>query len=142
MPFEKTITVELGTEKFEFTNPSPRQFAAVGARTAAMRQVDGLGVDAALTGYDSRLYFGLALFEKLLVRADAEDNWPFTNDSNGRPVVDSDKFPPTKTDTVVEVGDKFYDMFFGQKEQKAVNNPDLPPEGVVRIEDVPAPSVG
>lgn len=142
MSFEKTITVESNGEKFEFTNPSPRLFASIGARSAAMRQADGLGFEAALSGYDTQLYFGLALFERLLVRADCRDNWPFSTDATGKPVVDSNKFPPSKTETVVEVGNKFYDMFFGQKESEVTDKPNVPDEGMVRIEDVPNPPVG
>lgn len=130
MAFEPKFTIEHNGEKFEFTNPSPRAFARIGARSALLRQQDGLAVEATLDTYTSNLYFGMALYETLLVGADAEGNWPYTPDAQGRPVVDADKFPPEKTSTVVEVGNKFYDMFFGQEKPKATDGQPVPDEGV------------
>lgn len=142
MTFNPTLRIEHAGEAFEFTNPSPRVFAKIGARAAAMRQADGLAYEASLSGFDSSLYFGLALFETLLTRADAENNWPFSEDGSGRPVVDSTKFPPNKTQNIVEVGNKFYDTFFGPDEKEAADRQPVPPEGLVSGEAVPVSPVG
>lgn len=116
--FPDTITVERDGETFVFKNPSPREYAAVLALANRMKIMDGLpNGDGADTFTDS-LYFGLALFEKLLKKADTSANWPFTAQDNGEIIVDSSRFPPNKTLAIAGVGSRFTGMFFEQTESQ------------------------
>lgn len=92
-------------ELFVFRIPSVREYAKMGARAHELRRMDSPstgGGEYGMDGVTSDIYRGLALFETLLSRADAKDNWPFTTDATGKPVVDSDKFPPTATRSLID----------------------------------------
>ena len=117
MPAELTqTTFDIPTsngERFICRIPSVREYARVGARAHSMRIADSPATNGSEWGLDplsSDLYRGMAIMEVLLSKADAKDNWPFTEREN-KPVVDSTKFPPFATLTVVEVGRGFDEAY-------------------------------
>lgn len=107
---KETIDVEVGAEKFVFRIPTPREHARVSARAHEMRQQDAPRTGGSGYGLDpfaQDLYRGMALMEVLLKQADAKDNWPFQNDANGKPVVNSDKFPPQAIPVIPAIAEGF-----------------------------------
>jgi hypothetical protein len=110
---EITSGEDSGKETFVFRIPSVREYAKVGARAHAMRAADSPTTNGSEWGLDPAsvdLYRGMALFDVLLERADAVDNWPFT-EVGGKPVVDSSKFPPRSTPTVINVARGFDEAY-------------------------------
>lgn len=100
------IEVKVGDETFYFRVPSPRDVARLGTRAQALRRADEPGTNGSeigLDGLSADLYRGFALFETLLIRADTDGNWPFSKDDEGKPYVDSTKFPTFSTLVVPEV---------------------------------------
>ncbi len=96
------IEVKSGDETFYFKVPSPRDLARMGSRSTALAAADEPFMGRpALDPFTQNLYRGFALFETLLVRADA--TWPYTQGPDGKPYVDSSKFPTESTYTVTEV---------------------------------------
>lgn len=106
-------------ELFVFRIPTVREYAKIGARAHELRRTDSPSTGGSEFGMDFftiDLYRGMALFETLLSRADAKDNWPFTTDATGKPVVDSTTFPPRATRTIGEAYRGFeeqYNAFLG-----------------------------
>jgi hypothetical protein len=96
---QETFEVKVDDQTFVFRIPSPRDMARMGSRALLLRRQDSpdtMGSEWGLDGFSSDLYRGMALMETLLLRADAKDNWPYT-EKDGKPVVDSSKFPPSST---------------------------------------------
>jgi hypothetical protein len=108
-PNEITIHIREGQpdqETFVFKVPNPREFAKLGTRAQALRRLDEpamAGEEYGLDPLTADLYRGFALFETLLVSADAKDNWPFSENADKKPYVDSSKFPFVATLVVREV---------------------------------------
>lgn len=102
-----TIDVTCGNgDVFTFKIPGPRDYARVGSRAHELRRQDSPstgGAEYGLDPFSQDLYRGFALLEILLVKADAKDNWPYTNDANGKPVIDCAKFPPKAIQIIPEV---------------------------------------
>ena len=99
------IEVEVGSEKFIFKLPSPRDVAKMGNRATAMRREDSPdfgGSEWGLDSLSSDLYRGMALFDILLVSANTKNSWHLSKTDKGAFVIDSSKFPPFATVTVVE----------------------------------------
>lgn len=110
---QTTIEVVSDEETFVFRIPSVREFARVGTRSHALRAADSPTTNGSEWGLDpmtADLYRGMALFEVLLERADCKDNWPFT-EVDGKPRVDSSKFPPQVTFTVIDVQRRFDEAY-------------------------------
>lgn len=117
---QSTITVEHKGETFEFRVPGPRELSRMGARAHAMRRMDAPETGGSEVGLDplSRdLYMGMALMETLLVKADAKGDWPFSLGPDGKPTVDSGKFPPLASMILPDVYGGFMrqlDTFLGE----------------------------
>jgi hypothetical protein len=110
---QTTIDVVSGSETFIFRIPSVREYAKVGARAHELRRADSPTTNGSEWGLDPMsidLYRGMALFEVLLEKADAKDNWPFT-EIGGKPGVDSSKFPARATPIVIDVSRGFDEAF-------------------------------
>ena len=108
-----TVDVVVNDETFVFRIPSVREFAKVGARAHELRRADSPSTNGSEWGLDPTsidLYRGMALFEVLLEKADAKDNWPFS-ESNGKLVVDSSKFPPRVTFAVIQANRGFDEAY-------------------------------
>jgi hypothetical protein len=102
------VTIGEGEEQqiFNFKVPSPRDLARMGARAKAMRLRDDPSSNGEEFGLDpltQDLYRGCALLETLLKKASCKDNWVYSADANGAPMVDSEKFPPQYTLLIREV---------------------------------------
>ena len=101
---QTTFDVSVGADTFIFKVPSVREYARLGIRSRELRRADsptGTGDEWGLDGTTADLYRGMALFETLLQKADARDNWPYSTDDSGKPSVDSSKFPPQATQSVI-----------------------------------------
>ena len=109
---EDNIEVVVGGDHFYFRVPSPRDYARLGMRAAALRRQDssGFGDDLGLDDFTASLYRSFAILETLLVKADVA--WPYTETKTGVPVVDHTKFPPSKTPQLVEIARGFEDKFY------------------------------
>ena len=96
---QDTLDVVYSGQTFTFKLPNPRDVAKMGTRALALRREDGGfgtgGIEFGLDPDTMDLYRGFALLETLLIRADAKDNWPYSQGPKGEPVVDSSKFPPS-----------------------------------------------
>jgi len=107
------VTCDNG-DVFYFRVPSPREYARMLSRAYEMRRQDSPntgGSDYGLDFFAQDLYKGFALFETLLTKADAKDNWPYSENAAGKPVVDSTKFPPVSIQLVPEAYRKFEEAF-------------------------------
>ena len=110
---EVTSGEDPNKETFVFRVPSVREYAKVGARAHELRRADSPSTNGSEWGLDPTsidLYRGMAVLEILLVKADAKDNWPFT-EVGGKPVVLSDKFPPFATPAVMDVNRGFDEAY-------------------------------
>ena len=99
------ISIAVGEETFVFRLPSPRAYAKMGSRSAVMRREDAPesgGSDWGLDSLSQDLYQAMALFDTLLIRADTRGNWHISTNEKGGAVIDSTKFPPTVTLTMLE----------------------------------------
>lgn len=93
---QETIDVLIGTETFIFKIPTPREHARVSSRAAMLRATDTPGAFVSEWSLDpdtAGSYRAMAIMEILLQKADTEDNWCYSNNDEGKPVVDSNKFP-------------------------------------------------
>jgi hypothetical protein len=104
-----SVSCENG-DSFTFRLPGARDYARIGARAHELRRQDSPstgGADFGLDYLSQDLYRGFALFEVLLAKADAKNNWPYTADATGKPVVDSAKFPAQAIPVIPEAYRKF-----------------------------------
>ena len=109
-----TISVKItrtGNEEFLFRVPTPREQAALGTKAARYRREDGnnTGDEYGLDQLSLDLYRSFAVMETLLVKADAPDNWPYSTNEKGEPVVDNKKFPKRATFKLQEIYQGFVD---------------------------------
>lgn len=100
---QTTLTVPVGNDKFEFRIPSLHDEIKIGGRVAALRRMNDPAWDGFTAGLDGATLMTLnacATFEVLLERASAQ--WCFTPGADGKPYVDSSKFPTDKVATVLQ----------------------------------------
>jgi len=114
MADQEFITVTVGEDEakqeFNFKVPSPRDLARLGMRAKALRAKDDPesgGEEYGLDPLTSDLYRGCALLETLLKTANCKDNWVYSTGPDGKPVVDSEKFPAEQIANVQEVYRRF-----------------------------------
>ncbi len=102
-----TDTIELVVRKqtYVFKVPTVAFDLEVGYRAMQIRQRIAPQTMGGLYGLDNAAATtsrNFAIMELYLLRA--SDPWPFTAASDGKPVVDSSKFPLNKTNTIYEIG--------------------------------------
>lgn len=110
-PISNTLDVRIDGELYVFRKPSIRYPIEVGYRAADVRRRAFPPSGGALPGdfgldYDAVSFArACAVMELYLVRSDQE--WPFSAGSDGKPMVDFDRFPPERDDTVRRIGAGF-----------------------------------
>lgn len=104
--------VTVRDKRYTFRMPSIRYDMEVGYKAAEIRRsADPAGVGAWNTADYVADTFSryCAIIELYLVAADEE--WPFSPGKDGKPVVDSSRFPLKKRTTVYEIGGAFQQTF-------------------------------
>ena len=105
---QNTLSVTAQGEHFTFRIPSPFDQIALGVRERdIVRRTDPEGI-AEVSGLDAQtqwLLRCLATFELLLVSTSAA--WPYSKGPDGKPVVNSQAFPPQSIAVVMEVTQGF-----------------------------------
>lgn len=124
--FNTTFTIQVGSESFEFAAPSIGQRIRLGARARAIRRVydpSGFGDEWGLDDETATLAWGVAAFETLLTGCDAKDNWPYSKDERGAPVVDHTKWKANMgyEDTILEVARKLREDMARFRENRAAD---------------------
>ena len=100
--FKTSLTVTVGADNFEFKIPGLHEEIKIGSRMNRLRQQidpewDGM---TPLDFNSATVLRACSVFETLLVRASAE--WCFSPGPQGKPIVDSSRFPSNKAREVVE----------------------------------------
>jgi len=97
------------TETYIFRKPGIYHRIELGYRAAEVRRkaYPGSGgiLDFAVDRATVDFAQNCAIMEMYLVRSN--QTWPFTPGEDGKPVVDSSKFPPDREQTVWDIGDSF-----------------------------------
>lgn len=104
-----SLTVTSGKESFEFSIPTIATSIRLGTRARTIRRgydTQGYGDEFGLDDDTADLAWGAAAFETLLKGCDAPNNWPYSKNATGGPVVDHTKWPDDKVDVVLEVARK------------------------------------
>lgn len=110
-PLSRTFDVVVDSETYVFRKPGIFYTIEMGYRAADVRRRafpaggGGFPGDFGLD-YDAVSFArACAILELYLERADQE--WPYSPGADGKPTVDSGKFPPDREDTVRKVGNAF-----------------------------------
>ena len=105
---QETFDVTVRGKNYKFRVPSIRFDIEIGYKSAQLRRQsdpEGRGelgsVDAAAT----RFAWSQSVIALYLLSSD--ESWPFSPGPDGKPVVDPDKFPSNKINTVYELGEAF-----------------------------------
>jgi hypothetical protein len=131
-PLSTEFEVVLNGETYVFRKPTIRFRIELGYRTADIRRrafPSGNGA-MSITGEffldrDAADFArACGILELYLIKSN--QTWPFSNSDDGKPVVDFDKFPPDREDTVWELAAKF-DTEVSRFRKRG--NPDKPPAG-------------
>jgi len=108
---KKTIVIKerATNEEFEFRIPTIADEVAIGTRMRKLRrEIDPADDGTGQLEQETLAYLkGMAYFEVLLVSTSAV-NWVYTKVKDGRQIIDSLKFPPEKTNTVLFVAMTFH----------------------------------
>lgn len=100
----KTISVPVGTDTFEFRLPTIMDEIRIGVRMRDIRRAAiGPVGDVSDIGIDSMTHYSTsaaATLEILLVASSA--TWPFSEGPDKKPVVDATKFPVENTGDVID----------------------------------------
>lgn len=125
-----SLTVSVSGDTFEFKIPGLHEEIRIGSRMNMLRQkIDPDWDGVTPLNLDSiSVLRACAVFETLLLRSSVE--WVFSPGPQGKPIVDSSKFPPNKAREVVEAYEGYSDQLRTFREEGAADKP-LPPAEVV-----------
>ena len=121
--FKTSLTVTVGVDNFEFKIPGLHEEVKIGSRMIRLRQQ----IDPEWDGVSSLDYNSLtvlracAVFETLLLRSSVE--WCFSPGPQGKPIVDSSKFPENKAREVVEAYEGYNEKLRNFRESGDSNKP-------------------
>lgn len=130
------LAVIVGKDTFEFKIPGLHEEVRIGSRMNALRQKIDPEWDG-VTPLDFNTVSVLracAVFETLLLRSSVE--WVFSPGPQGKPIVDSSRFPPEKAREVVEAYEGYSEQLRTFREEGAADKP-LPPAKAVEGQSNP-----
>ena len=137
---DETLEVIVRKQKYIFKIPSITFDIEVGYRATEIRQRIAPQFMGSLFGLDNaaaQLARNFAVMELYLLRADVP--WPFSPGPNGKPVVDSAKFPRDKTNTVYDIGQAFEAAYGRFRDDGTGDNQSNGDQAVAGVEDPGAP---
>ena len=133
-PLSDTFDIKVGDETYVFRKPSIRYPIELGYRAADVRRRSypagggGFPGDFGLDFDAGSFARACAIMELYLVRSDQE--WTHSPGPDGKPMVDFDKFPAEREDTVRRIGAAFEAEL---ARFRARGNPDRPPAGAQAV---------
>ena len=133
-PLSNTFDLVVEGETYVFRKPTIRYTIELGYRAADVRRRAFPSSGGSFPGdfgldYDAVSFArACAIMELYLVRSDQD--WPFSAGADGKPLVDFDKFPPDREDTVRQIGGAFETEL---ARFRARRNPDKSPAGTQAV---------